>query len=352
MRLCSLTRCWWRPKPGVARLLIPLAVLYGLLVRLRRAAYQRGLLVSARVPAPVVAVGNLVVGGSGKTPVTLALVEALLQAGFRPGVVSRGHPVAPARPRFVTPASRAEEVGDEPLLHAARGVPVVVCRDRLAAARALCAQHPNVDVIVADDALQHYRLGRDIEIELVSAEHGYGNGRLLPVGPLREPLARAAACDFRLVVGAHGIGAPCDAEGQGRFVERVLEAPRHLQTGETASWCAFHGERALIVAGIAHPERFAQALAAQGVTGRLVAFPDHHAFRREDLAALEDAPILVTEKDAVKLACLADRRLWVVPMRVRLPPAFVDTLIGRLRLLRHPQASSPHTRHEHRSEAS
>lgn len=332
-----LERQWWQPKPGAAWFLAPLSWLYGVVIRRRRALYRRGVLACGRAPVPVIVVGNLVVGGTGKTPFTSALIDALSVAGFRPGVVSRGHPVAPATPIMVTRASRAEDVGDEPLIHAARGVPVVVCRDRSRAARHLCAHDPAVDVIIADDALQHARLARDIEIELVSAERGYGNGQLLPMGPLREPLERAATCDFRVVVGDDAPGVrragPPGAPEPWR-VRRALGQPEHLLTGQSAAWEAFRGRRVTIMAGIAHPELFARALERQGVAGPLVALPDHHAYAAGDLARLDDAPILVTEKDAVKLAGFADARVWVVPLRLELPTAFVATLIDRLHALR------------------
>jgi tetraacyldisaccharide 4'-kinase len=339
-----LERQWWQATPGAAWFLAPLSWLYGLVIRLRRALDRRGVLARGRAPVPVIVVGNLVVGGTGKTPFTSALIEALSEAGFRPGVVSRGHPVAPATPIVVTRASRAEDVGDEPLIHAARGVPVVVCRDRLRAARHLCALDPTVDVIIADDALQHQRLARDIEIELVSAERGYGNGHLLPVGPLREPLERAATCDFRVVVGDDAPGVrragPPGAPEPWR-VRRALGQPRHLLTGQPAAWEALRGRRVTIMAGIAHPKLFAQALERHGVAGRLVTLPDHHAYAEDDLARLDDAPILVTEKDAVKLARFADARVWVVPLRLELPGAFVTTLIDRLHALRGAATRSP-----------
>lgn len=339
-----LERQWWQATPGTASILAPLSWLYAGIIRLRGALYRRGILARGRAPVPVIVVGNLVVGGTGKTPFTAALLDALSDAAFRPGVVSRGHPVGPATPIVVTRVSRAEDVGDEPLIHAARGVPVVVCRDRLRAARHLCAHDPAVDVIVADDALQHHRLARDIEIEVVSAERGYGNGRLLPVGPMREPLGRVGTCDFRVVIGDDAPGvrlAGPSGAAQAWRVRRALGQPANLLTGQTAGWETFRGRRVTIMAGIAHPELFAQALERHGVVGELIALPDHHAYAEADLTRLDDAPILVTEKDAVKLARLADARVWVVPLRLELPAAFVATLIDRLRALRGAAARSP-----------
>ncbi|MFN3630471.1 MAG: tetraacyldisaccharide 4'-kinase, partial [Casimicrobiaceae bacterium] len=318
-----------------------LSWLYGGLIRFRYALYRLGVFAHGRAPVPVIVVGNLVVGGTGKTPFTASLIEALSQAGFRPGVISRGHPVAPAAPILVTASSSAEEVGDEPLIHRARGVPVVVCRNRLRAARHLCTLQPEIDVIVADDALQHYRLARDIEIELVSAERGYGNRHLLPVGPLREPLGRAATCDFRVLVGDDRTDSPAGFLSDAIRIRRELACPRHLLSGRTADWTMFRGRRIMIMAGIAHPESFARSLADHGITGELLAFPDHHLYRADDFAGLPDAPIFVTEKDAVKLGRLGDERIWVVTMRLVLPASFVATLVGRLHALRGAAAPFP-----------
>ncbi|MEE4163274.1 MAG: tetraacyldisaccharide 4'-kinase, partial [Woeseiaceae bacterium] len=195
-----LQRAWYERAPGY-RLLIPLSLVYAAVISLRRALYRLGIFGSERLPVPVVVVGNIVAGGAGKTPVTLFLAEALSAAGFRPGIVSRGYGRADDRRLVaVTATSRAADVGDEPLLLARRsGCPVVVGRDRVAAGRMLVEQ--GVDVVIADDGLQHYRLERDAEICVVDGSRLLGNGWLLPAGPLREPRARLGRVDMILLNG-------------------------------------------------------------------------------------------------------------------------------------------------------
>ncbi|TAG68091.1 MAG: tetraacyldisaccharide 4'-kinase, partial [Burkholderiales bacterium] len=189
-----LEKQWWLKSPTAAsRFLWPFSAAYGALTAVRRAAYTRGLLRHSHPGVPVIVVGNVVVGGAGKTPVVGAIVRCLQQAGYHPGVISRGYPVSPKKPILIAARHTAAEVGDEPLLHFALAVPVVVCANRFAAASMLLESSPQVDVIVADDALQHYALMRDIEVEVVSAERAYGNGKLLPAGPLRETRDRAQA---------------------------------------------------------------------------------------------------------------------------------------------------------------
>jgi tetraacyldisaccharide 4'-kinase len=313
------------PVPWWARVV---STLYAAATRLRRGAYARGLLRVRRAPVPVIVVGNIAVGGTGKTPLTLALVERLRAEGRNPGVASRGYGRDEAnQARWVEPGSRAEDVGDEPLLIAARsGVKVRVDRDRVAGACALA--EAGCDVVVCDDGLQHYRLARDVEIEVIDGRRRYGNGRLLPAGPLREPPERAARCDFR-VVNAGGKEETAPAFGEWPMQLRAGPA-LPLQGGRPRPLSAFAGQRVHAVAGIGHPERFFAMLRAQGIAVVPHAFADHHAYVPADFEFGSRLPILMTEKDAVKCRDLADAAYFSVPVRAELPEAFWIALFDKL----------------------
>ncbi len=300
-----------------------IAAVYGALMRLRRWAYRVGAVRQYRLATPVVVVGNRTVGGAGKTPLVIALVGALRERGWRPGVLSRGYGRSAKGLRRVEVDSAAEDVGDEPLLiRRATGVPVAVDADRIAAANALV--DAGCDVLVADDGLQHLRLGRVLEIE-VQDGRGLGNARVLPAGPLREPLP-ARAADFLVVHGraTRGGDIPMRLElGEARRVGDGGTLPcRALST--------FAGP-VHAVAGIGHPARFFAALRDAGLTVLEHPFPDHHAFSPADFAGMRDAPVLMTGKDAVKCRDLDLPDAWEVPVTAVLPAAFIDALDHRLR---------------------
>lgn len=313
-----LLRRWYggvAPGP-VLRLL---AAVHGALLRVRGWLHARGLSQPGRVPVPVVVVGNLIAGGAGKTPLTMAIAEHLAARGWRPGIVSRGHGRSSrgfVRVDARTPATRA---GDEPALIARRtGLPVGVDVDRLAAARRLVAE--GCDLILADDGLQHRRLARDVEIEVIDGARGYGNGRLIPAGPLREPVGRAV--DLRVCNGGDA-----DAFDAWPMTLQLGDA-EPLHGGPALPLSTWAGRRVSALAGIAHPPRFFAALQAAGldVDGR--AFPDHHDFAASDLVFAAGTPLLVTEKDAVKLRAIAPvgTDVLVVPARAVLPPGFFAAL--------------------------
>lgn len=330
------TPAWWHDgsaPPLHARLL---AALYGNLAALRRSAYRRGWLRRRQAGAPVVVVGNITAGGTGKTPLVVAVVARLRASGWTPGIASRGHGrMDEAAPHWVEAGSLASQVGDEPLLIArATGARVRVDRDRVAAARALVAA--GCDIVVCDDGLQHYRLARDIEIEVQDARRRYGNGRLLPAGPLREPVERAADCDFRVL--NLGVASEDDALRQAGFGEW----PMRLQVGDAQPMhggralplSAFAGQRVHAVAGIGDPERFFSMLRDAGIAVVPHAFPDHHAYLAADLDFGSKLPVLMTGKDAVKCAGFALPQAWVVPVQAVLPEAFWAALLDRLPMRR------------------
>ncbi|MBN1238639.1 MAG: tetraacyldisaccharide 4'-kinase [Gammaproteobacteria bacterium] len=325
----------WYGGSGGRWLLWPVSLVFRAAAALRRAAYRRGIARSIELPVPVVVVGNLTVGGTGKTPLIVWLAEALTSRGLRVGIVSRGYRGgAKTWPQWVGADSDPAEVGDEPVLLAARtGCPVVAGPDRVAAARELLAQR-DVDVLLSDDGLQHYRMRRAFEIAVVDGERGLGNGMCLPAGPLREPAARLGAVDAVVVNGA-GAGAavaglpPSDADR----VYRAHVAPTRvsrLADGEAAELRAFAGRDVVAVAAIGHPERFFDLLERAGAVVTRRPLPDHAAIRREDLERPAGVPALITEKDAVKCRGLADPDVWVVAVDLELEGADADRLVAAM----------------------
>lgn len=311
-----------------------LSALYGGVTGLRRSLYARGWMRGRHPGAPVIVVGNLIAGGAGKTPLTIALAERLRADGWSPGVATRGYGRdEPSRAAWVDAASTASQVGDEPLLIARRaGVPVRVDADRAAAARALVSA--GCDLVLCDDGLQHYRLARDIEIEVIDGRRRYGNGRLMPAGPLREPPERGARCDFR-VLNLPAEAAPGEC-GFGEWPMRLIADVAHpLVGGRAVPLSAFAGQRVHAVAGIGDPERFFSMLRARGIGVVPHAFADHHAYVPADFAFGSRLPVLMTEKDAVKLPISSGSGFPVqqclsVPVRAELPEAFWVALTERL----------------------
>lgn len=323
---------WWyadRSPPLHAR---ALSALYRRVIAVRRALYRRGRLRIERIDRPVLVVGNLVAGGTGKTPLTIAIVERLLAEGFRPGVATRGYGRDDEdRATWVDAKTPPATGGDEPVLIARRtGVKVRADRDRASAAKALVEAGCNV--VVCDDGLQHYRLGRDIEIEVIDGRRRYGNGRMLPAGPLREPAERGAECDFR-VLNLGGADAGVEA-GFGEWPMRLqLDHAKPLVGARQRPLAGFAGQRVHAVAGTGDPERFFAMLRSIGIAVVPHAFPDHHAYVAKDFRFGSDLPVLMTEKDAVKAAAFASERFYSVPVDAVLPEAFWVALLGKLRQL-------------------
>jgi tetraacyldisaccharide 4'-kinase len=326
----SLQTLWTRSSV-LTVLLLPFAALFSVVSILRRLAYQRGWLSSACVGVPVIIVGNITAGGSGKTPLVIWLVTWLRDQGYRPGVVSRGYGGAARGCVEVQPDSPPAEVGDEPLLIRVKtGAPVVVGRDRVAAARTLLARHPGVDVIVSDDGLQHYRLQRDVELAVVDAASGLGNGWPLPAGPLREPKGRLGSVDAVIRVVRGPVAPHADRPVAGWRADYAaarayrLRAPlekRALRDLPARDWLA--------VTGIGRPQGFFDMLQAQGLRFTPRAFADHHAFQPQDLPA--EAAVLMTEKDAVKCLTFAGTDWWAVELDVAPESGFIDWLGARLK---------------------
>lgn len=319
----------WQRTGAAHALLIPLSWLYGLIAGLRRALYRAGIFRSHALPVPVLIVGNITVGGSGKTPLVLWLVEFLRGQGWRPGIVSRGYRGAEGGPLPVTPESDPAKAGDEPVLLARRaGCPVWVGRDRVAAARALLEAGPDCDVVLCDDGLQHYRLRRDMEIAVVDAERRFGNGHLLPAGPLREPVSRLDKADAVVWNG----GDAGTASGRNFAMRLVGDTFWNLLNPEaTAGPGAFRGLRIHAVSGIGNPRRYFAHLRELGLEGVAHAYPDHHPYRTQDLDFPDAEAVLMTEKDAVKCAAFANERMWALAVEAEVDPGLGDAVLRKLR---------------------
>lgn len=277
-----------------------------------------------RLPVPVLVCGNFTAGGTGKTPLVIAIAKELAARGWRPGIVSRGHGRHSERPVRVELDTPVADSGDEPrLIRERTGLPVFVDRDRVAAARAAAAAGCNL--VIADDGLQHRRLARDVEIEVLDGERGYGNGLLLPAGPLREA---PRPTDFRVVNAVEKAGELLRA-GDFPMHLRLREALSLSDDASRRSLAAFASAPVHAVAGIGNPDRFFSALRALGLQVREHAFADHHDYERADFRNI-DGTVLMTEKDAVKCRGLGLKDAWSVPAEAELPDEFFDALVKKL----------------------
>jgi len=315
----------WTHRGPFAAVMFPFSLIYAALANWNRSRLEENQFHIVLPLKAVIVVGNLTVGGSGKTPMTAWLARRLQERGYRVGIVSRGYGRRPSEGGFqVHPGADPRVVGDEPILLARRtGVPVQVDRDRVRAARVLAEQ--GVEVVVSDDGLQHHRLPRDIAILMVDGRRRFGNGLCLPAGPLREPRTAVASADFVVTVG----GRPQPGE-----FGMVLRADADLVAvspgGGMRPLEQFRGRPAHAVAGIADPDRFFDALEAAGVHVIRHPFPDHHRFRTREIRFDDGYPVLMTEKDAVKCAEIADKRHWYWPVSAQPEAAFEEALLQRL----------------------
>ena len=326
----KLLRHWSRLTP-ISVLLLPLAGIFALVVRLRRFVYSRGWKASYAVGVPVIVVGNITAGGSGKTPLVIWLVNWLIEQGLRPGVISRGYRGKVQGCEAVRADSLAAHVGDEPLLiHTKTQVPVVVGRDRVAAARSLLTEHPEINILVSDDGLQHYLLQRQLELAVVDAGTGFGNGLPLPAGPLREPVSRLRSVDavihVQRDVTTHS--APHDSYradytfGHAYALQRPAEKVA-ITSMPQGPWLA--------ITGIGNPQGFFAMLRQLGWTFEQKIFPDHYAFKPGDIP--RGTPVVMTEKDAIKCAAFAEPDWWALELEVRPEAKLIAWLRSRLQSL-------------------
>ena len=326
-----LQQIWYRDTPPPLALR-PLSWLFGLSVQLRRAAYERGWRRSERLQRPVIVVGNLTVGGSGKTPLVIWLSARLRAEGLSPGIVLRGYGGTAARgscPLRVEADSDPDLVGDEALLLRRRaGGPVAVCRQRARAVKLLL--DAGVNVILSDDGLQHLAMARDFEIAVVDAERGFGNGYLLPAGPLREPRQRIEQVDAVVLNGA-GVADEAQPLLRAFRMNLVGDTLVPLGGGDPRTLASFAGQRVHAVAGIGNPQRFFSTLRGAGLTLIEHPFPDHHRYRDAEIQFADGLPVLMTEKDAVKCSKLGGPDHWFLPVTAQLADADAAALMARLR---------------------
>jgi tetraacyldisaccharide 4'-kinase len=322
-----LERHWYR-KTSLHSVLLPLSFIFRLLVALRKIFYRYGIFTSVKLPVPVIVVGNITVGGSGKTPLTLWLAQQLIDAGWHPGIISRGYGGSKSTtPQAVQPASSPDTVGDEAVLMAQRRLcPVWVGRDRPATGQALLVAHPECNILLSDDGLQHYRLQRTVEIAVVDGVRRFGNGCLLPAGPLREATSRLKQVNAVVINGGAAAGNEYTMQLDGAIFYQLL----HPEIVKSPSY--FNRKKIHAIAGIGHPHRFFTHLRNLGLAGHAHPFPDHHCFIPSDLSYDDADVILMTEKDAVKCTSFATDKCWVLRVEAQIDPALTHHILERIAL--------------------
>jgi len=332
-----LERYWYRLTLWHA-VLLPLGLLFRILASLRRFFYLWHLLPAIKLPVPVIVIGNISVGGTGKTPLAIWLANFLQEEGFKPGIVSRGYGGSNINPLAVTPQSSAAVVGDEPVVLALRGgCPVWVGRNRSATARALLAAHPECDVIISDDGLQHYRLYRDVEIAVVDGERKFGNGLPLPAGPLREPVGRLNSVDAVVVHDGELAASPTTRSFEMRLSGDTFY--NLLNPEFKVSAAELRGKKIYAIAGIGYPPRFFRQLQTLGLATDARPFPDHYPFKEDDLSGFDAEAIIMTDKDAVKCRSFANEKYWVLAVDAQLPRELGLLIVKKLEDHHGPQAA-------------
>ena len=331
----------WLQKQWVAYsvwhlLLIPLSWLFGAVTFLRKLLYEIAFLKSVRLPVPVIVVGNINVGGTGKTPLVIWLAEQLQLAGYTPGVISRGYGGNSKEVQAVFSNSNPAQVGDEPVLIAKRiRCPVFIGANRIEAAEALLIRHPECNVIISDDGLQHYRLQRDVEIVVFDGMKGFGNGALLPAGPLRESKVRLKTVDA-IVSNGEVTNSQADLKADNlKVIQMNLQSGRFyslLDNQQQSDASAFFNQKVLAVAGIGNPERFFQQLRTLGLSFDAHSYPDHHVFQWQDFEPVVPDAVLMTEKDAVKCQAFAQSNFWVLPVHAVINNDLIAIVLNKLNM--------------------
>jgi tetraacyldisaccharide 4'-kinase len=323
----SIEAHWYR-RDLVSLSLWPVSQIFRVIAALRRLGFRLKNVFTRRLPVPVIIVGNILVGGTGKTPMVIWLVQKLRAEGYKPGIISRGYGgEAEHYPFEVKAVTSPSAAGDEPVLMSRRtGAPMFVDPNRPRAARALLEQHPEVDIIISDDGLQHYALQRDIEIVMIDARRGLGNGFLIPAGPLRESRKRLTTVDFVVTNGP-------SANADYRMGLSAGELKPVRGGVDLMPMDGFRYQKVHAVAGIGYPDRFFDTLRAHGIEVIEHPFPDHHNYSVGDLQFQDDLPVIMTEKDAVKCGRIAPPHSWFLPVSAEPDRRFSDQLIERIRSL-------------------
>ena len=327
--LTELIEVAWRRKNALFYLvLVPLSWLFAAITAIRCWAYQTGILKSYKMPVPVIVVGNITLGGNGKTPVVIWLVEQLLNHGYKPAVISRGYGGSANLPTSVDANSDTHVVGDEPVLIASRcACPVVVGADRVRVATQLLSAHPDCDIIISDDGLQHYALQRDVEIAVTQPD--LDNACLLPAGRLREPLTRLNTVDAIVCNG--GVFNSMQSHAAQFEMQLIGEQFYNLLDNNLkASAADFKRKSIKAMAGIGKPARFFEHLNKLGLTFASVSFDDHYAFSAQELTNIECDVLIMTEKDAVKCKQFAQPHHWVLPVEANIDAGFLQLILAKL----------------------
>lgn len=310
-------------------LLLPIAALFGLISALRRFLYKVKVLKSYRLAVPVVVVGNIHIGGTGKTPLVIWLAQQLTEAGYVPGIISRGYGGSAQHPMKVTGATDPVLVGDEPVLIAMHtDCPVFVGADRIRAGQQLLSEFPGCNVLISDDGLQHYRMQRDVEIVVYDAEKAFGNGLLLPAGPLRETTARLKTVD---AVVCNGVAKTASVAKRTYHMQLLAGNFYNLkQVSNQVTAAAFVGKKILAVAGIGNPARFFNQLTQMGLQFERRAFADHYAYSLDDFNVTAADIVVMTEKDAVKCKLFAQENFWVLPVSAVIENDLMPIILNKL----------------------
>jgi tetraacyldisaccharide 4'-kinase len=318
-----LINSWYQRQP-VRWLLWPLSLIYQAVLKLRMGLFRLDILKQRYLPVPVIIVGNITIGGTGKTPFVIWLAKQLQQAGYRPGIISRGYGGKAAHyPQKVMPDSDPSIVGDEPIIISRHTLcPMVVAPDRLAAGKMLLRDY-NCNIIIADDGLQHYALGRNIEIVIIDGQRQFGNQLCLPAGPLREPLSRLQNIDF--IIENHGSGS-----ANYTMTLSQLHAINLADPTKILALTNFTGQSVHAIAGIGNPQRFFDQLSSHGLQVISHAFDDHHRFQANDLDFNDYKPILMTEKDAVKCQKFANSNTWYIPIEASISGKLDQHILQKL----------------------
>ncbi len=319
----------WYKEMYISTWIMPLSMIYLDIIRVRRFLYRKGFYKSTKLPVPVIIVGNITVGGTGKTPLVIWLAHYLKQSGFKPGIISRGYGGQDhEQPRLVNADSNPADVGDEPVLIARRcKASIAICKNRVEAAQYLL-KHSDCNIIISDDGLQHYALQRDIEIIVIDGQRRFGNGYCLPAGPLRESPERLKEVDLIIVNG--------EIKEENEYsMEFTGDQAVNLKTGQTRALSEFSGQPCHALAGIGNPDRFFKFLTNKNIRFKQYAFPDHHVFSLADISFKDENPVLMTEKDAVKCTGFAQDKHWYVPIKAEPQPQFSQQLFNLLKAKTH-----------------
>lgn len=332
----TLQGVWYRRSSALMLVLLPLSWLFGLIVTLRRLAFAKRWISTTRIRVPVIVVGNITVGGTGKTPLTMWLAQQLIDRGFRIGIVLRGYGGKARRwPQHVAATSDWREVGDEAVLIASQVGDAIVVADPDRVRAAQKAVELGADIILSDDGLQHYRLERDVEILVIDSQRRFGNGHLLPAGPLREPATRRQSVDLCVINRRAECSdrtvkpSPEGSAGQNEILTRAtLQRAQNLRSGQEVTLDHFRGAVVHAIAAIGNPAAFFNALRARGLDVREHAFRDHAELSAADITFPDGAPVLMTQKDAVKCRASASEQHWCVPLELELEPTDVELILG------------------------